>query len=147
MPHCALFLTDVEKFTALLWSKADLNVTFQRWKLHEQRHGIPGRNLCSQYPLSGEMFSATRPIYALHNWVVKVSIPRWTAPFCRCDYAVVSDRRVSLVMLDILYVHSKCFNHEDKLRFSASNVSWWTTADKCLNFLMISVRIHSAKSY
>lgn len=76
MPYCALIPTDVEKIMALLWSKADLNVTFQRWKLYEQQHGVPGRNPCSQYPLSGEMFSATRPIYTLHNWAVKVPTPR-----------------------------------------------------------------------
>ena len=49
--------------------------------------------------------------------------------------------------VDMLYLHYKSFNHKDKLQFSASNVSQWTTAYKRLNFLMTSVRIHSAKSY
>lgn len=30
--------------------------------------------LCPQYPLSGKMFSATRPIYAHHKWEMKVPV-------------------------------------------------------------------------
>lgn len=119
MPYWDLISPSVEKFTTLLWYKADLNITFQRWKLHEQQRGVPGRNLCPQYPLSGEMFSATRPIYAQHKWGVKMPAPIWAAAF-------TAERFTGRV--GIVYLLYKSFKHKDKLQCCISNVLWWISA-------------------